>query len=158
MLTIGVYGFTAEAFEQAVISAKPDVFVDVRRRRGVRGHQYAFANSGHLQDMLQNNHIPYVHHLELAPDDAIVKHEGEVDHKHHIARHQRDQLSPEFVAAYRKQVLDHFEAKTFIASLGENIHSVLLMCVESTPEACHRGMLAEAIHQQLGWEREDLLP
>ncbi len=157
IITCGVYGFTAETFEQAVVKAKPDVFVDVRRRRGVRGHDYSFANSQRLQDMLAKNNISYVHRLELAAPEATMKREGEIDKKAGIARHDRDHLSEEFLHDYDSAVLNDFDAGKFIESLGE-VHRVLLMCVEKTPAACHRGLLADAIEKQLGWERLDLEP
>lgn len=157
IITLGVYGHTADSFEQAVLKAKPDVFVDVRRRRGVRGAQYNFANSKRLQEMLAKNGIAYIHRIDLAPPEAAVKREGEIDHQEHIARHDRDHLSDEFVAAYTREVLDDFDAEAFISSLGDDVQRVLLLCVEKTPAACHRGLLAEAIAQQLGWQRQDLV-
>lgn len=157
-MTIGVYGYDADSFEKAVVDSKPDIFVDVRLRRGVRGHNYAFANSQHLQDMLAKNDIPYIHKKELAPAKSIVQHEGLVDEDNHIARHERKELSDKFVADYTKQVLYSFDAKAFMASLGDDKKRVLLMCVERTAEACHRGLLAEAIHKQLDWKRKDLEP
>ena len=45
VFTIGVYGWDEEDFAQALRDAAPDVFVDVRRRRGLRGSTYAWANS-----------------------------------------------------------------------------------------------------------------
>lgn len=49
ILTLGVYGYDANAFERAILDAKPDIVVDIRRRRGVRGARYSFANSTRLQ-------------------------------------------------------------------------------------------------------------
>jgi hypothetical protein len=40
-----ISGFTAGTLRAALERAHIDVFVDTRRRRGVRGRQYAFANS-----------------------------------------------------------------------------------------------------------------
>ncbi len=41
LVTIGVYGFTPEAFFETLRLAGVDTFCDVRWRRGVRGHEYA---------------------------------------------------------------------------------------------------------------------
>lgn len=41
LVTVGVYGFTAERFLTALEQAKVDVLLDVRQRRGVRGSEYA---------------------------------------------------------------------------------------------------------------------
>lgn len=156
VITCGVYGFTAEAFEAAIVNAQPDVFVDVRRRRGVRGKQYSFANSKHLQDTLEKHGITYIHRIDLAPSDSLVKLEGEIDKARHIARHDRVRLSEEFINTYQNEVMKDFDARAFIESLGD-VDRVLLLCVEATPDACHRGLLAGAIVDQLGWNREDII-
>lgn len=158
VITCGVYGFDAQAFAKAVVAAKPDKFVDVRRRRGVRGHDYAFANSRRLQDLLENHGIPYMHRLDLAAPEDVMKREGEIDKAHHIARHERDSLSPEFIADYEREVLAGFDAAAFIATLGDGVQRPLLFCVERTASACHRGLIADAIVAQLGWDREDVVP
>lgn len=157
VMTCGVYGFSAETFEKAIVKANPDVFVDVRMRRGVRGHDYAFANSKRLQEMLAEHDITYIHKKGLAPAKKIVEREGEIDAEHHIARHERDSLSDEFVENYTKQVLDSFDAQDLIDEL-DNPKSILLFCVEETAAACHRGLLAEAVVKQLDWKRKDLEP
>lgn len=156
VITLGVYGYDADSFEQAIVAAKPDIVVDVRRRRGVRGAQYSFANSIRLQEMLAKNDIPYIHRLDLATPEAIMKREGVIDHEEHIARHNRDHLSDVFVADYTREVLAGFDAAAFVASLGEDVTRVLLLCVERTAAACHRGLLAAEIVKQLGWNRVDL--
>lgn len=157
IITCGVYGFTAEYFEKAIIQAQPDVFVDTRRRRGVRGSQYSFANNQRLQAMLAKNAITYVHNLDLAPSRKAVKREGKLDQQQNIARHDRDALSDEFVAEYTRDVLDNFDPAGFVESLG-GVDRVLIFCVERTPAACHRGLLARKITDDLGWDREDLVP
>ena len=67
---IGVYGWDEEDFAQAIRDAATGVFVDVRRRRGLRGATYAWANSTRLQATLADLGIPYVHRLDVAPSDA----------------------------------------------------------------------------------------
>lgn len=156
IITCGVYGFTAETFEAAVVGSKPDVFVDTRRRRAVRGSRYSFANSKRLQEMLANHGITYIHKAELAPSESVIRREGEIDSSRNIARHERDRLSDEFIEAYHSEVLNDLDARAFVESLG-NPERVLILCVEQTPDACHRGLLAEAMVKQLGWDREDLV-
>lgn len=161
IITCGVYGFTATAFEQAIAAANPDVFVDIRRRRGVRGAEYSFANSLRLQGMLARHGIRYVHAIDVASSEAAMKREGVLDKQAGIARHDRDRLSDEFVREYQHDVLDRFDARGFVDALTEDgvvPQRLLLFCVERTPAACHRGLLAEEIHRQLGWERVDLVP
>lgn len=69
IITLGVYGFDADTFRAALERANIDIFVDTRRRRGVRGPQYAFVNSQRLQNLLAGLGIRYVHRLDLAPSN-----------------------------------------------------------------------------------------
>lgn len=48
-MTIGVYGFTLETFLVALDRMGVGLLLDVRQRRGVRGSEYAWANSQRLQ-------------------------------------------------------------------------------------------------------------
>ena len=50
--TIGVYGFDQAAFLNALSRARVSMLLDVRQRRGVRGTEYAWANSARLQAAL----------------------------------------------------------------------------------------------------------
>ena len=52
MATIGVYGFDGESFLERLRRANVGLLLDVRQRRGVRGSQYAWANSRRLQTAL----------------------------------------------------------------------------------------------------------
>jgi hypothetical protein len=47
--TIGIYGWTLERFLGALRAADVRVVLDVRQRRGVRGPEYAWANSLRIQ-------------------------------------------------------------------------------------------------------------
>ena len=67
LATIGVYGFTLEEFLRSLRDADARLVLDVRQRRGVRGPQYAWANSTRLQAALEEAGIDYQHHPELAP-------------------------------------------------------------------------------------------
>ena len=49
MATIGVYGFDGESFLRRLRNANVRLLLDVRQRRGVRGPEYAWANSRRLQ-------------------------------------------------------------------------------------------------------------
>ena len=65
--TIGVYCFTAATFIDTLERADVTLLIDVRQRRGVRGAQFAWANSRRLQASLAAAEIAYSHHVELAP-------------------------------------------------------------------------------------------
>jgi uncharacterized protein (DUF488 family) len=71
MATIGVYGFTAAAFLDALRAADVRHVLDVRQRRGVRGTEYAWANARRLQAALVEAGIGYSHHKELAPTTEL---------------------------------------------------------------------------------------
>ena len=157
IITLGVYGFTEPAFRAALEQAKPEVFVDVRRRRGVRGHDYAFANSRRLQDLLAELDIPYVHRLDLATPEAAIKAQDAADHAAGIRRHDRDHLGEALIAAYQREVLDHFDSRAFVDSLG-NPESLLLFCVERTPAACHRSLLAARLAHDLAATVDNIVP
>jgi uncharacterized protein (DUF488 family) len=157
ILTLGVYGFTEETFLAALRAAKPDVFVDTRRRRGVRGRQYAFANAQRLRDHLADLGIRYVHRLDLAPTEAMVKAQGEVDREAGIRRHDRATLSPVLAEGYWERVIDQLDAPALLAELGHP-EAPLFFCVEGDPHACHRLLLANEIARQTAAPVENLVP
>jgi hypothetical protein len=49
LVTIGVYGFDEESFLRRLRDADVHRLLDVRQRRGVRGPEYAWANSRRQQ-------------------------------------------------------------------------------------------------------------
>jgi uncharacterized protein (DUF488 family) len=156
--TIGAYGWDKENFVQAIRDAAPDVFVDVRRRRGLRGRAYAWANSTRLQAMLEDAGILYVHRLDVAPSDAtrhIVARDASAEG---IGYRDRTSLSQEYLDAYGQEVLAAFDAAGFVASLGEDLESIILFCVERVPAACHRSLLAGRLAGNLGAEVMHILP
>jgi len=69
--TIGVYGWTLEAFLDALRAAGVALVLDVRQRRGVRGSEYAWANAVRLQAALAEAGIGYRHRKELAPTTEL---------------------------------------------------------------------------------------
>ena len=158
VFTIGVYGWDGEDFVQAIRDAAPDLFVDVRRRRGLRGRAYAWANSARLQAMLAGSGIPYVHRLDVAPSDATRHIVAKDANSEGIGYRERTSLSQEYVDAYGKEVLEGFDAAGFVASLGEGVESIMLFCVERVPVACHRSLLAERLAGDLGAEVMHILP
>lgn len=158
IVTAGVYGHTEESFFDAVAKAHVDVFVDTRMRRAVRGAQYAFANSNRLQERLAQMGIRYVHRLDVAPTKELVQAQDARDHAAGIRRSDRDGLSPELIEGYTHLALDGLDSAAFVASLGEPAETILLFCIERTPEACHRSLLADYLARDLGAEVEHILP
>ena len=145
LVTIGGYGFDEPRFLAALKQAAVDTFVDVRQRRGMRGSQYAFLTSSRLQQSLRAAGIQYVHLRELAPPDTVRALQKQSDDVRGTTKRGRAELSPAFVNAYRTQILDRFEVSSFSMAIGANAQVVALFCVEGTPEACHRSLVAERI-------------
>jgi uncharacterized protein (DUF488 family) len=143
VVTIGVYGATEEAFFRALQEADVDTFVDIRRRRGVRGSTYAYANSQRLQARLAELGIRYVHLLPLAPTEAVRDRQRAADEKLKTAKRARSVLSPAFVAAYREEILDRQTPQVFVEALPADARVVALFCVEREAAACHRSLVAE---------------
>lgn len=141
-VTIGVYGYTEETFFQALQTAKVDLLVDIRRRRALRGAQYAFANSNRLQPRLAELGIRYLHRLDLAPSNATRQIQAIHDRLAKIARRQRSGLASAFVAVYERECLATFDVAQFLTDLGPDAQTVALFCVEREPSACHRSLVA----------------
>jgi uncharacterized protein (DUF488 family) len=158
LITIGVYGSTEAGFFTALQAAGVDTFCDVRRRRGVRGSEYAFANHHRLETRLTGLGIRYLHFLDLAPSQALRELQYAADRETQTAKRQRATLSEEFVNRYREERLGAFDSRRFIEQLGPEARVVALFCVERAPAACHRSLLAERLQRDLGVEIVHLMP
>ena len=119
ILTIGVYGYSEETFFQALREAGVDTFCDIRRRRGVRGARYAFANSKRLQARLAELGIQYHHFLELAPTAEIRERQKTADKTARVAKRERTGLYDAIIEAYTEYILASFDADAFLQKLGE---------------------------------------
>ncbi len=158
IITIGVYGFTEEAFFDALSAAKVDTFCDIRARRGVRGATYAFANSKRLQARLAAMDIRYLHRKDLAPSQAVRQRQYDEDKTKKVAKRKRTELGQAFKAAYEEEILNEFDPDAFLDELPPDAQIVALFCVEKEPAACHRSLVAGKLKQQLGLEVENILP
>jgi uncharacterized protein (DUF488 family) len=141
ILTIGAYGWNEATFFPALQSASVRTLCDIRRRRGVRGQEYAFANAGRLQARLAELGISYLHRIDLAPSDALRKAQADADAQSHTTRRSRTDLTTEFAAAFADEVLTTFNPHAFLTDLALD-GPVVLFCVERDPRACHRGLVA----------------
>jgi uncharacterized protein (DUF488 family) len=142
--TIGVYGFTAPAFLGALKAADVRVVVDVRQRRGVRGSEYAWANSARLQAALSDAGVAYRHEKELAPTTELRQLQYREDAEQGVGKRNRAQLAPAYRARYTAEILDRADLGPLVAELPDDGASALL-CVERDPEACHRSLIAERL-------------
>ena len=158
VITIGAIGYTADTFFQALQDAGVDTLCDVRQRRAVRGHDYAFANSQRLQARLADLGIRYLHRGDLAPTDAARASQAAADKAGGVATRKRTELSPAFIEAYKRDVLARFDPQTLLDDLPPGAAVVALMCVEREPAACHRSLLAERLHTTWGVEVQHLTP
>jgi uncharacterized protein (DUF488 family) len=158
LVTIGAYGFDADSFFAALQAVKVDTFCDIRRRRGVRGAEYAFANSKRLQQRLTELGIRYVYRQELSPGKAIRTAQYAVDKTTKTAKRQRTELSPAFVRAYEEECLTHIDPDQLLNAFPTDAQVIAFFCVEREPAACHRSLLAHRLAQTLGLEVIHLLP
>lgn len=158
LVTIGVYGWSEIAYFAALQQTAVDTFVDIRGRRGVRGADYAFANSQRLQARLAELGIRYVHRPDLAPSQETRSQQYAADRASKTAKRQRTVLDPAFAAAYRQERLAGFDSQQFLDDLGPDACVVALFCVEREPAACHRSLLATRLQRDLGVEVRHLLP
>jgi uncharacterized protein (DUF488 family) len=144
LATIGVYGFTLEEFLRSLRDADARLVLDVRQRRGVRGPQYAWANSNRLQAALEEAGIDYQHHPELAPTTDLRQVQYREDDRLGVGKRSREQLAPEYRERYTSEILDRADLAAVVAELPEAGTGALL-CVERDPEACHRSLIADRL-------------
>jgi uncharacterized protein (DUF488 family) len=147
--TIGVYGFTAEAFLDCLRAAGVRLLIDVRQRRGVRGSEYAWANSRRLQAALADAGIGYRHHKELAPTTELRQLQYREDDRQGVGKRSRERLAPAYTRRYRREILDRADLDALAAALPDGAAAALL-CVERDPEACHRSLIAERLASEHG--------
>ncbi len=157
LVTVGVYGFTAERFLAALKLAEVDVLLDVRRRRGVRGSEYAWANSRRLQQALTERGIAYEHLKELAPTSEIREAQYAADAARGEGKRTRTELSDDFKRAYIEQILEPVDLTGLLAGFDKTVTAALL-CVERDPGACHRSLIAERLAADQGVPVEHLVP
>ena len=114
LFTIGVYGRSEEEFFHELVENEIDMFIDVRRRRGVRGSQYAFVNSIRLQNKLAELNILYIHEINLSPTKEIREVQKQVDANKNVQKRKRHFLSQEFKEAYSREIIEPFNFEEFI--------------------------------------------
>jgi uncharacterized protein (DUF488 family) len=155
--TIGVYGFDAVSFLNRLKSANVRRLLDVRQRRGVRGSEYAWANSRRLQAALADAEIGYEHHPELAPTTELRHLQYAEDDRLGVGKRSRDKLANDYIRRYTVEILDHANL-TAIASTLPHDGVAALFCVECSPEACHRSLIAQRLSALHGVAIDHLRP
>jgi uncharacterized protein (DUF488 family) len=155
--TVGVYGFTLEHFLATLRAADVRRLLDVRQRRGVRGTEYAWANSARLQAALAQAGIEYRHHKELAPTTELRQLQYREDARQGVGKRSRAQLAPAYVERYVREILDPVDLAPIVEAMPSEGTSALF-CVERDPEACHRALVAKRLAQCCGVHVAHLRP
>jgi uncharacterized protein (DUF488 family) len=151
-MTIGVYGWTLQAFLDALQGSGVERVLDVRQRRGVRGSEYAWGNATRLQAALADAGIGYRHHHELAPTTELRQLQYAEDERAGVGKRSRTELAPQYVRRYTEEILDAVDLRAVEAA------GSALLCVERDPEACHRSIVAERLAAEHGVEVVHLRP
>ncbi|HWF49663.1 MAG TPA: DUF488 domain-containing protein [Solirubrobacteraceae bacterium] len=155
--TIGVYGASLERFLTALADAKVRTVLDVRQRRGVRGPQYAWANSQRLQRAIAEAGLGYRHLPQFAPTTELRHLQYAADDAAGVGKRSRKELAPEYVERYRHEILARVDLEELLDALPDDGIGAL-MCVERDPEACHRSLIAEELASDYGFEMRNLYP
>jgi uncharacterized protein (DUF488 family) len=150
ILTVGVYGFTVGRFLARLAEADVAQLLDVRQRRGVRGPEYAWANSRRMQGTLAGAGIEYRHHRELAPTTELRQLQYREDDRVGVGKRSRIELAPEYRRRYVAEILDHVALEPIVGNMPAVGHAALL-CVERDPQACHRSLVAQRLATEYGF-------
>ena len=150
--SIGVYGPTESSYFRKLTENGVDTFIDIRRRRGVRGSKYSYVNSKRLQSKLEKLGIRYQHLLELSPTKEIRQLQKEDDKKKGVLKRERGALGHIFKLVYKDRILKNFNLEKMIADFRkQGSKKVVFFCVEEHPEACHRSIVTEKIHKNFNY-------
>jgi len=147
--TVGVYQSSLNDFLDKLGRHGVAVVGDVRQRRGVRGREYAWANSLRLQASLRQARIEYRHWPELAPTTEMRQLQYAEDDRLNVGKRTRVELAAEYRRRYLNEVLDHVDLGAILQSLPDDAVSALL-CVERDAAACHRSLIAARLQARFG--------
>lgn len=152
--TIGVYGADLDSFLATLKEAKVDLILDVRQRRGVRGHEYAWANAKRLEAELREAGIGYQHVPELAPTTSMREAQYEADAARGEGKRSRTVISTVYAERYTDEILDQADLDPIVRFIGRS--TAALFCVERDAAACHRSLIAARIARDYGALIENL--
>jgi len=155
--TVGVYEADLAHFLAALADNDVRQVVDIRRRRGVRGHEYAWANAARLEAALAAAGIDYRHRKELAPTDELRQVQYAADDREGVGKRSRRELAPAFAERYTREILDSADLDAVVAELPPD-GAAALLCVERDPEACHRSLVADRLASGYGFSVVHIRP
>lgn len=155
--TMGVYGLTSDDFFNILSLNEIDTFIDIRRRRAVRGSKFSFVNSNRLQNKLAEIKIKYIHVLDLAPTNEIRDLQKEADRQLGVLKRERNELGDVFVSEYKKRILNNYKLPELIKELERiNSKKAIFFCVEKEAKACHRFLIAEKLEKDFSIKTKHL--
>ncbi len=157
MVTIGVYGFDRDSFLERLRLAEVQLLLDVRQRRGVRGPDYAWANSLRLQAAPEGAGIAYQHHPELAPTTELRRLQYAEDERQGVGKRSRQRLAAEYSRRYTTEILDRADLGPIVSAV-QNGEVAALLCVERDAAACHRSLIGHRLTERYHVAIEHLLP
>lgn len=147
--TIGVYGSSEDLFFSKLINNNIDTFLDIRRRRGVRGAKYSFVNSKRLQNRLQLLGIRYKYIIDLSPTNQIRELQKKDDSIKGILKKERHFLSKIFIDEYTDKILKQFNLQELVLELeSQDSKNVVFFCVEKEYLACHRSIITDHLKNE----------
>jgi uncharacterized protein (DUF488 family) len=147
--TVGVYDSSLDQFISKLRGRRIALVVDVRQRRGVRGPQYAWANSLRLQAALKQAGISYQHRPELAPTTELRHLQYREDDRLGVGKRSRVELAEDYRSRYLHEILERVDLGGVLESFPDERWSALL-CVERDARACHRSLIAARLHALFG--------
>ncbi|MFB6613373.1 hypothetical protein ACFCV9_03980 [Streptomyces sp. NPDC056367] len=125
--TIGVYGFTADAFLGKLTRANVGLLLDLGQRRGVRGADYSWANSVRLQRALGAVGTGYRHMRGLAPTTELRHLQYREDDRQCVGKRSRIVLAREYAERYTREILDRFDLDAVVPELPRNSVTALFI-------------------------------
>lgn len=134
--TIGFGRKGAERLVELLKSAGVAIVVDIRRRPD--GPLSGYARQRDLPYILGFSGIEYIHRPELAPPSELLD------------RYREDKDWDAYVPVFEELVLESAEAQSAMRDVLELPGVPALLCVEPTPEKCHRRLVVERMNEKLG--------
>ena len=141
---MGVDESSLDEFLDTLRRHRVTMVLDVRQRRGVRGSEYAWANSLRLQAALKEAGIQYRHLPELAPTTELRHLHYREDDRLGVGKRSRVGLAEGYRRRYTSEVLDQVDLEAVLEGLPDGAVSALL-CVERDARACHRSLIADRL-------------
>jgi uncharacterized protein (DUF488 family) len=134
--TIGFGRKGAERLVELLSSAGVTIVIDIRRRPD--GPLSGYARQRDLPYILRLVGIEYAHRPQLAPPSELLD------------RYREDKDWYAYVPVFEETVLASAEARDAMKDVLALPGVPALLCVEPTPEKCHRRLVAERMNEELG--------